>query len=142
MKRSFYIGEVSQKTGLNPKSIRFWEEIGLFPKPARTKVVSGNGYRLYTRDDIKKLEFLKRARILGIPIEEMRKLLAVCEVSCCPEVTPTLQKIALQKSEEIEQRIQELRQLQQNLNEVVKNFQKAGKRTETNCIDGECLNKT
>lgn len=140
--QNFYIGEISQKTGLNPKTIRFWEEIGLLPKPKRTKVNHGNGYRLYEEDDIKRLEFLKRARLLEIPIEEMRKLLAVCEVSCCPEVTPTLQKIALQKSEEIEQRIQELRKLQQNLNEVVKNFQKAGKRTETNCIDGECLKKT
>ena len=54
------IGEVSQHTGLPPKTIRYYEDIGLV-KPLR----DANGYRAFRESEMHKLAFLCRARTLG-----------------------------------------------------------------------------
>ena len=66
------IGDVAQRTGVPPKTIRYYEDIGLV-SPART----GNGYRAFRMADVHKLVFLGRARALGFSIEDCRKLLAL-----------------------------------------------------------------
>ena len=63
------IGEVAERAGLPPKTIRYYEDIGLI-RPMR----SANGYR-----DLHKLAFLGRARALGFSIEDCRTLLALYE---------------------------------------------------------------
>lgn len=136
--QNFYIGEISQKTGLNPKTIRFWEEIGLLPKPKRTKVNHGNGYRLYGEDDIKRLEFLKRTRTLGLSLSEMKQFLEVAEIGCCAEVSPTLQKLVGQKTQEIDHKIEDLKSLKKTLDNTLKNF-KSSDKIGTNCVREECL---
>jgi Cu(I)-responsive transcriptional regulator len=66
------IGEVADRTGVPAKTIRYYEEIGLVT-PAR----SHNGYRAFSMRDVHKLDFLGRARALGFPIEDCRRLLAL-----------------------------------------------------------------
>lgn len=68
------IGEVSQRTGLPPKTIRYYEDIGLV-KPLR----DANGYRAFRESEMHKLAFLGRARTLGFSIEDCRNLLALWE---------------------------------------------------------------
>lgn len=69
------IGEVSRRTGVSAKTIRYYEEIDLVPSPAR----GGNGYRQYTDKNINVLEFVSHARSLGFTVEECRNLLALYE---------------------------------------------------------------
>ena len=57
------IGEVSQRSGLPAKTIRYYEDIGLV-EPLR----SSNGYRAFRESDLHKLAFLGRARSLGFTI--------------------------------------------------------------------------
>ena len=66
------IGEVAERSGLPPKTIRYYEEIGLVA-PVR----SANGYRRYRETDAQKLGFLRRARALGFSIEQCRALVAL-----------------------------------------------------------------
>ena len=66
------IGTASEKSGLPPKTIRYYEEIGLL-KADR----SGNGYRDYSMDDVHRLRFLQRSRGLGFSVEECRQLLSL-----------------------------------------------------------------
>ena len=66
------IGDVAERTGVPPKTIRYYEEIGLV-RPARAE----NGYRSFRMADVHKLVFLGRARALGFPIEDCRALLAL-----------------------------------------------------------------
>lgn len=66
------IGEAAEKSGLPPKTIRYYEDIGLV-RPLR----SGNGYRAFREREVKALVFLARARSLGFSIEECRELLAM-----------------------------------------------------------------
>jgi MerR family transcriptional regulator, copper efflux regulator len=68
------IGDVSARSGLPPKTIRYYEDIGLI-KPLRDT----NGYRAFRESDMHKLAFLGRARALGFSIEDCRTLLALWE---------------------------------------------------------------
>ena len=68
------IGEVAERSGLPPKTIRYYEEIGLI-RPLRSE----NGYRSFREADLHKLAFLGRARALGFSIEDCRTLLGLYE---------------------------------------------------------------
>ncbi|MEO0496217.1 MAG: MerR family transcriptional regulator [Pseudomonadota bacterium] len=66
------IQNASQATGLPPKTIRYYEEIGLIA-PSRTE----NGYRHFGDADLNALRFLASARGLGFKLEQCRQLLAL-----------------------------------------------------------------
>jgi Cu(I)-responsive transcriptional regulator len=68
------IGEVSDRSGLPAKTIRYYEDIGLI-HPDR----SANGYRSFSENDLHKLAFLGRSRALGFSIEDCRHLLTLYE---------------------------------------------------------------
>ena len=66
------IGLAAQESSLPPKTIRYYEDIGLVV-PARRD----NGYRDYSVDDVHLLRFVQRARSLGFSVEQCRQLLAL-----------------------------------------------------------------
>jgi MerR family transcriptional regulator, copper efflux regulator len=68
------IGDAAERTGLPPKTIRYYEDIGLVVADRQQ-----NGYRDYSRLHVERLAFLKRAREFGFPIEDCRKLLCLYE---------------------------------------------------------------
>ncbi len=65
------ISEAAKHSGLNPQTIRYYEQIGLVT-PARRQ---DNGYRDYRAHDLSQLSFIHRARETGFSIEECRELL-------------------------------------------------------------------
>jgi MerR family copper efflux transcriptional regulator len=65
------IGTVAEKSGVPPKTIRYYETIGLIEAAERRP----NGYRAYSELDMQTLHFIKRARSLGFSVEEVRGLL-------------------------------------------------------------------
>jgi MerR family transcriptional regulator, copper efflux regulator len=65
------IGRTSAHSGVSSKMIRYYEEIGLIPKPPRRD----SGYRDYSEADVHRLRFVHRARELGFSIERIRDLL-------------------------------------------------------------------
>ncbi|HQT38350.1 MAG TPA: Cu(I)-responsive transcriptional regulator [Acidocella sp.] len=67
------IRDASMSTGVSAKMIRHYESIGLISAPARTE----NRYRHYSQRDIHELGFIRKARDLGFPIEDIRHLLAL-----------------------------------------------------------------
>jgi len=106
------IGTASDKSGLPPKTIRYYEDIGLL-KPGRAE----NGYRDYSMSDVHKLRFLQRSRGLGFSVEECRQLLALYEDK--ERASADVKAIAQSKLGEIERKILELRELQQTLQHLV-----------------------
>ena len=67
---SFTIGQLSQRSGVNIETIRYYERIGLLPVPLRQ-----GRYRSYDGTDVGRLGFVRRSRELGFSIKEVRALL-------------------------------------------------------------------
>ena len=68
--RTYRIGELAAQSGLTPDTLRFYERLSLFPKPSRSR----GGFRLYTADTFDRLQFIKRAQVLGFTLDEIREL--------------------------------------------------------------------
>ncbi len=109
MTRMIQIGEVARSLGLNPKTIRYYEEIGLLPEPQRTE----GGYRVYTQAEVERIDFIRRARALELSLDEVREILGFRDQgeAPCPYVLHMLDE----KVKEIERRISGLRELQREL---------------------------
>lgn len=67
------IGQVAERTGLSLRTIRFYEENGLVRPTTR----SDGGFRLYSDDDVARLEVITRMKPLGFRLEEMQELLTL-----------------------------------------------------------------
>lgn len=65
------IGEVSARTGLSLRTIRYYEEVGLVTPSARSR----GGFRLYTEPDVARLTLVRRMKPLGFQLDEMKELL-------------------------------------------------------------------
>ncbi len=102
------IGDVSKRTGLRPKTIRYYEDIGLV-KPLRDT----NDYRVFRETDLHKLIFLSRARALGFTIGDCRNLLALYEDET--RASSDVKEITRQHLEEIEAKINDLQAMHATL---------------------------
>jgi MerR family mercuric resistance operon transcriptional regulator len=67
------IGDVSQRSGVNIETIRYYERIKILPAPPRTS----SGRRVYGPTEIGSLAFIRRSRELGFTLDEIRALLAL-----------------------------------------------------------------
>jgi len=69
------IGTLAKTAGTKAETIRFYEQEGLLPPPAR----SSANYRLYDTDSVRRLVFIRRARELGFALETIRMLLKLAD---------------------------------------------------------------
>jgi MerR family mercuric resistance operon transcriptional regulator len=69
------IGMLAKRAGSNIETIRFYEKIGVMPKPSRTE----GGHRMYSPAHIERLIFIRRTRELGFTLEEVRALLRLSD---------------------------------------------------------------
>jgi DNA-binding transcriptional MerR regulator len=69
------IGEVAERVGVNTKTVRYYERIGLLPDPQRLP----SGYREYNDDDVDRLGFIRTAQRLGLTLAEISEILAFRE---------------------------------------------------------------
>ena len=106
------IGTASEKSGLPPKTIRYYEDIGLL-SPGR----ADNGYRDYSTADVHRLRFLQRSRGLGFSVEECRQLLSL--YGDTQRESAEVKAIAESKLAEIDRKIAELLELKATLGHLV-----------------------
>lgn len=103
------VGEVARRLGLNPQTIYFYERIGLIPAPQRTEA----GYRLFGEADVERLNFIVRAKSLGMRLEEIKEILALKDgrsLTC-----QALYERLYRKVRDIEENIQQLQALRDDL---------------------------
>ena len=106
------IGDVAERAGLPPKTIRYYEEIGLV-RPLRSE----NGYRTFRESDLHKLTFLGRARALGFSIEDCRTLLGLYEDNT--RESAQVKAVAEEHLGEIDRKIAELQSMRATLAHLV-----------------------
>ena len=106
---SFTIGKLSQATGVNIETIRYYEKRGLIPPPPRTM----SGYRRFGDDHTKRLFFIRRARELGFSLKEIGSLLSLVDTGeyTCGEV----QSLTLHQLKNVKTKISDLRRLERTL---------------------------
>ena len=113
------IGEASRLSGLPPKTLRYYEEVGLVT-PARAP----NGYRNYRDRDVHMLRFLQRSRSLGFSIEEARRLLALYADE--HRKSEDVKRLASRRMAEIDRTIAELLSLKLVLVDLTEQCQGGG----------------
>jgi MerR family Zn(II)-responsive transcriptional regulator of zntA len=74
------IGELAAELGLNPKTIRYYEQIGLLPAAPRTE----SGYRVYGAADVERLRFIGKAKAIGLSLAEIGEILALRRAGRAP----------------------------------------------------------
>lgn len=107
------IGALSQRSGVNIETIRYYERVGIIPRPPRTD----SGRRLYGPEDVRRLTFIRHARDLGFDIAVIRKMLALQEApeASCEEVS----RIASDQLEAVQSRIHRLVGLKAELKRMI-----------------------
>ncbi len=106
------IGEVAERSGLPPKTIRYYEDIGLV-RPLR----HDNGYRAFRESDLHKLAFLGRARALGFSIEDCRTLMGLYDDES--RASAQVKEIALGHLDQIDRKIAQLRTMRETLAHLI-----------------------
>ena len=103
------IGKLSKRTGVPIETIRYYEKIGLLPSPPRSE----GGHRLYSKEHLARLMFLRRSRELGFSIEEIRALLGLVEGGdyTCGEV----KTLTIEHLQNVRQKMKDLRKLEKVL---------------------------
>ena len=107
------IGKLSELTGVNIETIRYYERTKVLPAPPRTD----SGRRIYQSSDVRALAFLRRARELGFSLDDIRALLRLGgpEKASCREV----RRIASHHLDDIRTKITDLRKLERLLSKTV-----------------------
>ena len=109
MTEGLRIGEMAARVGIDARTIRYYEEIGLLPAPRRAP----NGYRVYSASAERRLRLIRGARVLDFSLDEIREILALRdqgEAPCLYVLTTIDLKIG-----EVEKRIAELQSLKREL---------------------------
>ncbi len=86
------VGRLAKTAGVNIETIRYYERRGLLPEPTRKE----SGYRLYSDEDVKRLQIILRAKELGFALREIQELLELrvdVKTNCDEVRTETEEKI-------------------------------------------------
>jgi MerR family mercuric resistance operon transcriptional regulator len=109
----FTIGKLSKRSQVNIETIRYYEKIGIMPKPPR----NSSGYRIYSVPHLERLSFVRRSRELGFSQAETRKLLTLVDEHqyTCAEV----REMTIKQRSTVRNKIKDLRKLEQALTSMV-----------------------
>lgn len=103
------IGELSVKADLPTQTIRFYERVGLLPRPERAP----NGYRLYESEDVQRLRFIRSARALDFSLDDIQEILDLRDRGSAP--CRVVMGLMARQIEAIDDRIRELKRLRREL---------------------------
>ena len=120
------IGQLADLAGCTIKAVRFYEASGLLPPPAR----SPSGYRLYTERDLKRLQFIQRAKLIGLPLAKIKELaLHLSEEECaCPTIRPHLEQLIREQLKDVGAKLDQLMVLREELDGFLAKMRRARRR--------------
>ena len=102
--RTLTIGEVAKAAGMTSPTIRYYEQIGLIPLSHRSE----SGYRLYSQEDVQRLRFIQRAKMLSLSLGEIREIVGYAIDGRCSAVQNELLRLLRKKLTETQRQITEL----------------------------------
>ena len=107
------IGQLAKQAQVNRETVRYYERRRLLQRPARSMA----GYRVFPDEALQRLWFIRRAKMLGFSLEEIRELLTlrIGSIDTCGRVRERAQS----KIGDIERKIVALQQMKRALNQLV-----------------------
>ncbi len=106
------IAKAAREAGVNIETVRFYERKGLIERPPK-----GEGYRVYSRDQVARIRFIKEAQQIGFSLAEIKELLALRadpNADCS-----AVQQQAMAKQEEVRRKIERLREIDAALDTLI-----------------------
>lgn len=109
----FSIGDLAKQAKVNIETVRYYERRGLIAAPPRNK----SGHRQYSRDAVRRTEFIKRSQALGFSLKEIEEILAlrVTPESTCAD----MKSHVAEKLLDVENKIDELARIRGALNRLL-----------------------
>lgn len=118
--KRYRIGEIGKVLDLSTRTIRYYEEIGLLNTVKRIE----GGRRIYTEDDLRRLRFIKKLKLLGLSLGEMAELENhYNRHRTNKKVLPKVAELLRRHSVEIESRLSELGALKQEISEYLNHIE-------------------
>ncbi len=123
------IGQLAKQARVNRETVRYCERRRLLSRPSR----SISGYRVFSDDAVRRLRFIRHAKMLGFSLNEIRELLAlrVDSIDECDRVRVRTQA----KLADIDNKIQLLRQMKAALTRLVGACERRGKTNDCPILD-------
>ncbi|MCP9785890.1 heavy metal-responsive transcriptional regulator [Cyanobium sp. N5-Cardenillas] len=117
IKTGMKIGVLAGRSGLPVKTLRYYEDLGLLPAIGRSE----GGYRLFAEESLRRLEFIRRLKTLGLSLEEIQGCLTVHDAGDlpCTDIQIQLER----QIGRIDAQIEELGQLRQELQGLLAGWQ-------------------
>lgn len=107
--RIMFIGRLAQAADANVQAVRYYERLGLLLEPARTN----SGYRIYSKNVLKRVQFIKQAKVLGFSLGEIKVFLDLSDEGKRP--CSRVRNLAKAKLAEVDQKLKDLLAYRQEL---------------------------
>ena len=114
------IGEVAKLSGIGIEALRFYERGGLLGRPGRTQ----SGYRVYDREVLERLDFIKRAQVLGFSLDEIKQIIAEKEAGESP--CEAVRDVVRTRLSELDQHMRDMRRYRNELAATLAEWDKTG----------------
>jgi Hg(II)-responsive transcriptional regulator len=126
---SLTIGELAKQARVNRETVRYYERRRLLPRPARAL----SGYRIFPEEALRRLRFIRHAKVLGFSLNEIRELLAlrVNSIDTCVRVRERTEV----KMADIEGKIRALQQMKDALSELIAACSRRGRTNDCPILD-------
>jgi DNA-binding transcriptional MerR regulator len=121
------IGEVARRAGVTAKAIRFYERTRVLPEARRAP----NGYRLYERDALERLGFVKQATGLGLTLAEIKDIIAIRRGGRPP--CAHVHRLLRDKSAELDRKLKDLLEVRRRIRQNLAAWENAPSRRATVC---------
>jgi MerR family mercuric resistance operon transcriptional regulator len=108
-----YIKELTTQCNVNKETIRYYERLGLINKPNKTK----SGYRLFPRDTIKRVKFIKKMQDSGFSLKDIAVFLAIEDKNLDGSIN--LQEFLEEKLREVWDKINNMQKFRETLKEWI-----------------------
>lgn len=115
------IGKIASLAEVSPDTLRYYERERLIEPAAK----SGAGYRLYERDALRRIRFIKEAQQCGFTLSEIRALLTLraSEAACCRDI----RRFALEKKLQLEAKLKAMKVMSKALTNLINECSADGK---------------
>jgi len=115
---ALHVTDLANQTGVTPATVRHYSRVGLL-HPEREPE---NGYRLFSIDDVRRVEFIRQAQALGLKIGDIREILKTVELGETP--CQQVRDLVEQRRASIRQEISQLQAIERRIEEAMESWRK------------------